>query len=310
MKPIWDSQIFSINNTISFQYDSSYENSNLISGDKLIKSKLLQNKLKTFLIEEASKVYSRSNTNNNLYKNSLNESINNENRNIMNNIIRTSKKISPSNKYSNKMNKLSSLQLLKNKNKKKIKNFSNLMSKRSRTINSNSQSFKHSSSFNETNNLKYRKNKYKTGIGYELFDNSHTNIKMINKLSNKRKSSKSLLFGNLNLLNNNNKVTFNNSKEIQKKINKKRRNSIIITHFPQNKKKDLLSQINFNIQKTNQNLNNPDEFYSSYFNFLLEGELEKNNLKSNKKKDLLSTSLIIPRNKEKTNKNRNYILKK
>ena len=121
MKPNWDSKIFSINNTISLQYDSSYENSNLISGDKLIKSKLLQNKLKTFLIEEASKVYSRSNTNNNLYKNSLNESINNENRNIMNNIIRTSKKISPSNKYSNKMNNLSSLQLLKNKNKKRLK---------------------------------------------------------------------------------------------------------------------------------------------------------------------------------------------
>ena len=44
------------------------------------------------------------------------------------------------------------------------------------------------------------------------------------------------------------------------------------------KKKDnsnsLLSQINLNIRKTNQNLNNPEEFYSSYFNSLLG---EKNN---------------------------------
>jgi hypothetical protein len=180
------------------------------------------------------------------------------------------------------------------------------MSKRSRTINSNSQSFKHSSSFNETNNLKYRKNLYKTGIGSELFDNSQTNIKMINKFSNKRKSSKALLFGNLNLLNNNNKVTFNNSKEIQKKINKKRRNSIIITHFPQNKKKDLLSQINFNIQKTNQNLNNPDEFYSNYFNSILGGEIIG---KQNQKKNCLFSS---PMNEKKLNilkrkeKNKNF----
>jgi len=42
-----------------------------------------------------------------------------------------------------------------------------------------------------------------------------------------------------------------------------------------------LSLINFNIQKSNQNLNNPDEFYSNYFNFLLEGEIEKNNQKNN-----------------------------
>ena len=39
------------------------------------------------------------------------------------------------------------------------------------------------------------------------------------------------------------------------------------------KKKDsLLSKINTNIEKTNQNLNNPDEFYSNYFHSILEEE--------------------------------------
>ena len=54
----------------------------------------------------------------------------------------------------------------------------------------------------------------------------------------------------------------------------------MLSSFNKKKKKkdNLLSQINFNIQKTNQNLNNPDEFYSNYFNFLLEGEMgSKNN---------------------------------
>ena len=82
-------------------------------------------------------------------------------------------------------------------------------------------------------------------------------------------------------------------------------------NFPNNKKKDdLLSQINFNIQKTNQNLNNPDEFYSSYFNFLLEGEMGKNNNLKNNNKKLLSTSVIVPKKKEKINRNKSYIIKK
>ena len=140
------------------------------------------------------------------------------------------------------------------------------------------------------------------------------NIKMVNKLGNK-KTSKILLYKNTNVTNisSNKNRSFNNPKELQKKIMRKRRNSLIISPFPNNKKNDLLSQINYNIQKTNQNLNNPDEFYSSYFNFLLEGELEKNNLKNNNNnnKKLLSTSMIdINRKKERINWNRSYISKK
>ena len=65
---------------------------------------------------------------------------------------------------------------------------------------------------------------------------------------------------------------------ILKKIKPKKNSSI------KNKKENsnnLLSQINLNIQKTNQNLNNPEEFYSSDFNSLLE---DRNNDKTPKHK--------------------------
>ena len=241
--------------------------------------------------------------------NSLAEPIkSNENRNLMKTIIGSSKRFSASNILSNK-NK--NLQLIKNRNKKKIKNINSLVSKRSRTINSNSQSFRHSCSFNENNYLNNIKNNFKTGIGNELFTKSHMNIKMLNKYGNKKRSSRVLLYKNTNLTNISTikNKSFNNPKELQKKIMRKRRNSLIISHFPKNKKNDILSQINFNIQKTNQNLNNPDEFYSSYFNFLIEGELEKNNLKNNNSNNK-GSMIDISRKKERINRNRSYISKK
>ena len=55
----------------------------------------------------------------------------------------------------------------------------------------------------------------------------------------------------------------------------KRKKSLYISPNlkPKKKKNDLLSQIDFNIEKTNQNLNNPEEFYSNYFNYLLEEKI-------------------------------------
>ena len=53
IKSNWDNNILSINNDISLTINSSYENYNIISGDKLIKSKFLQNKLKEYIINES-----------------------------------------------------------------------------------------------------------------------------------------------------------------------------------------------------------------------------------------------------------------
>ena len=300
MKVNWDSKILSINKSISLQFDSSYENSNLISGERLIKSKSLQNKLKSFLIDETSN-FSRFNTNtNSIIKktNSFAERDNlHGNKNMLHSFIKPIKKLSLNNiNIPTKLNNMN----IKNKIKKKIRNCSSLANRRSRTISSNLKNFEKTYSFHENSNLRPKKNnnKFKTGIGAELFGNSY------NKLA-PRKSPKN------NVINTNTNAFNSSSKELQKKIIRKRRNSIIIMNFPNNKKKDdLLSQINFNIQKTNQNLNNPDEFYSSYFNFLLEGEMGKNNNLKNNNKKLLSTSVIVPKKKEKINRNKSYIIKK
>ena len=60
----------------------------------------------------------------------------------------------------------------------------------------------------------------------------------------------------------------------KRKVSINKGSSLMLSPFskPKKKKDNLLSKINFNIQKTNQNLNNPDLFYSNYFNSLLGGE--------------------------------------
>ena len=54
----------------------------------------------------------------------------------------------------------------------------------------------------------------------------------------------------------------------------KYKNDIIISpdFFNKRKKYNLLSTINFNIKKSSQNINNPNEFYVSYFKSLLEND--------------------------------------
>ena len=49
---IFKQNLLSINNNISLVYESCYENCNLITGEKLIKNKIFQEKLKKFLLNE------------------------------------------------------------------------------------------------------------------------------------------------------------------------------------------------------------------------------------------------------------------
>ena len=83
------------------------------------------------------------------------------------------------------------------------------------------------------------------------------------------------------------------------------------TTIKSKKKKDnILSQINLNIKKTNQNLNNPEEFYSNYFTSLLEEELNK---KSQKNVLLFGKSMPdvskVKKEKEKFSKLKGTIIK-
>ena len=72
----------------------------------------------------------------------------------------------------------------------------------------------------------------------------------------------------------------------------------MVMNAPKNGKKkgNLLSLINFNIQKTNQKLNNPDQFYNNYFASILEGEIEKKN-KTNKNSPNFLANSILSKNK-------------
>ena len=59
----------------------------------------------------------------------------------------------------------------------------------------------------------------------------------------------------------------------------KRGNSVLIaSHIYKGKRKkedDLLSLIDYNIQRTNQKLNDPELFYNNYFSNILKEEKEK-----------------------------------
>jgi len=106
----------------------------------------------------------------------------------------------------------------------------------------------------------------------------------------KRKSTHAGFFGkkaNINLSPEINKTTLIKNEE---PAHRKRRASIINT-------------INFNIKKTNQNLNNPEEFYSNYFQLLLDVE-NKNKGKNDNKKLLITIKINSRKNRNKKEKNK------
>jgi hypothetical protein len=114
------------------------------------------------------------------------------------------------------------------------------------------------------------------------------------KLNGKRKGSNFTNFHN-HFVNKNNTIKSNLNRKFTNacgmnkdtKSNSISKNKALISNqdfLKKRKKNSLLSKININIEKTNQNLNNPDEFYSNYFQSLLEGE--KANLGKNEKKRL------------------------
>jgi hypothetical protein len=72
---------------------------------------------------------------------------------------------------------------------------------------------------------------------------------------------------------------YETTKDLPRKIRMKRRNSVLIaSHIYKGKRKkedDLLSLIDYNIQRTNQKLNDPELFYNNYFSNILREEKEK-----------------------------------
>ena len=105
--------------------------------------------------------------------------------------------------------------------------------------------------------------------------------KLINKKRQKRRENQREISdknaNKINIINNNINYINNSIIDIQKKVKGKRQSAAILSPFIKSKKNknNVISQINFNIQKTNQKLNNPDEFYSNYFNSILKNRQNK-----------------------------------
>ena len=260
----------SINRDISFEVNSSYENINIISGNKYIQDIYLQKKLKNYLLDEIGSTLNR-NYSNNLVTIKKYNSIK---------FAETKDKFLTSVKLNNKRSTLSENRRNSIK-KKKNQNFfkgSLISDSFPKALLSHTSSL----NVNEHNNnslpkTKIEKNKFQTGIGLDLGNTLFTSkIKKRNSVGQEKTTNK------VNIINNNINYINNSIIDFQKKI-KARKNSSVVNAFikPRRKKENLLSTINFNIQKTNQNLNNPEEFYSNYFNSLLEGKInpQKNNNK-------------------------------
>ena len=276
-KPKWNN-ILTVHYNISFYYNSSYENFNLISGEKLIKNKSLQNKMKNYLLEEIQNIQNESNVDANV---SIIKKTNsfaghfqyNGGRNPMTTTISPGKRRSTSIIF----NKNNNFHLTYKKTKKKIKKVASALHRRSRTASSLSEMINNSIIITNDNKEKPKimSTKFQTGIGNELSNDLN------NKTAKRRFTSYKdfMVNGNNHLNNNNNNLNIDNHIK-----SKSRKNSNILTTttlIKSKKKKDnILSQINLNIKKTNQNLNNPEEFYSNYFTSLLEGELNKKSQKN------------------------------
>ena len=216
----------------------------------MIKNKSLQSKLKNYLIDEIHNISEVENTDNKI--------------------------------YSKEYKKLCSLQepiLFKGGLQNKLFNFHKndkkcLLPRHLRKNKFRDRGRNESSSFNDNfeNIEKNRTNQFQTGG-----DSIHMFKTIDNKSIKKRKTEHDIFSKSTNKVNiiNNNINYINNSIIEQQKIRKVKKNSSIISNNlrPKKGKDSILSKINLNIRKTNQNLNNPEEFYSSYFNSLLEGKM-------------------------------------
>ena len=226
---------------------------------------MLQKKIKKYLSKQIQENLVRSNINS-LKKikhiNSYEESIYSDNYNNEKKYFLSA--IDPKQKSSK------SIGYKKLKKENQNKNFRIMKSKTSKMLD-------HLPYVNEKQKNKSENNKFQTGIL-----NESINMYLNNKIGKEKYlKQKTVKFKNMNILNNiNNNINYinyiNNSNKDTNKRFKIRRHSALIEPISRNKKKkdNLLSTINFNIQENNQNLNNPDVFYSNYFNSILEGEIK------------------------------------
>ena len=272
----------SVGKEISIEIPSLYENIYQLSNYKYYKDKNLQNKVKNILQKEP-----QSHNHSSISSTGLNMNLLQSNSRINNRSTLKSRKTITS---TNSQNKLRNKSLLLNHslnnngviNKRRtIEKRHSVFIKKGNIKDMLGPEFHHSPTF---------KNKDISQISMNKINN---NLNM--KLGIKRKSTHAGFFGKK--LNNN----------INTEINE---TTLIKNEEPNHRKKrsSLINTINFNIKKTNQNLNNPQEFYSNYFQLLL--DIRNKNKGNNDNKRLLLSCKKIHTSKNKNKKEKNKGFKK
>ena len=264
----------SIDHVNYFEFKSLYENLNTISNNKYYNNKDLQQKIKNIITENSllkSSITSR--TNSMLQKNATIKSIKSNHRKHFVSTIKPLKNFKHTCSIFNSTSINPNIDIKKKKIKKRN---SVILTKRSETF----------SDIPDCNMIrlptidqgKEKKNLFQTNINGNENGNmafGGLELKFQKTLKNKNDN---------NISSENRQKTENSKKKVSDKndynnlnvqnfmyggVDKKSTMIINPDFFNKKKKGNLLSQINLNIQKTNQNLNNPDEFYSSYFKALL-----------------------------------------
>jgi len=253
-RKIFKQSLLSINNNISLMYESCYENCNLITGEKLIKNKIFQEKLKKFLLNEVLGLSFN-----------LDEKIKNINSYIESNIHATSEtntKVQsanlPEKRESTKVSQsLNNSPILKPFSSKKYRRSVTLFEKNQETSKIKKGAPSRRLSLND---------KYKIKIEDGINDNNNLSAKKSNL--KRRISAKNIASAKIK-----------SSKDLNRKNFLSKKNLLYLSPNLKLKRHqdNILSQIDINIEKTNQNLNNPEEFYSNYFNYLLGGKKNNDN---------------------------------
>ena len=289
------------NNNISFQITSSYENFNLISNYKFIKNYFLQNKIKEYLLEEINNL-----SNNNNIADTIKKDNNNENKNNINNISEIKNII---NIYSVSTKRFKKNINANNNNQNKIEGMPKLL----KTHSSDKNLENKFTNIIEKNPKITLNNKFKSTLVPQInFDDTlaqktvfQENLNSIININSPRKIRKNRRSSFLPIMKT---KKIQGTTLIQSTDVKKKRRASLIQAIPsieaKKKKANILSRINFNIEKTNQNLNNPDEFYSSYFSSILLNEYNQKSINKNLYTKNLSNFIFDKNKKENKIKNK------
>ena len=297
IKTNWDNNLLSINKDISLTINSSYENYNLISGDKLIKSKFLQTKLKEYLISESLNLSGTDLRNTGIKKtNTLEQNMKlkeDKKKSIMKDLSQK-KRVTSSIVYNTtNINYINSVSFMKKKTKKTIRQSSSLIN-RNNTIISYSDIENASMNIKADNNKKvnFQNKSDNKHLEKEYNQSSKNNVKF-NRIGRKKasmpyiKSTNNIKHFDISHHKSFSSLTgrafnYETTKEIPRRTRVKRRSSVLIRTVSKIKRKKedtLLNLIDYNIQRTNQKLNDPDAFYNNYFSNILKEEKEKNKKK-------------------------------